>query len=445
MKITVIGIGYVGLVTGTCLSEIGHNVICLDIDKKKIEKLKKGKLSIYEHGLQDLVESNIKEKRLKFTCSYEKAVNHSDIIFLAVDTPSDKNGDTDLKSIKKSCIEISKYMNTSKIIVEKSTVPVGTNALLKKTITNNLKKLNKDIYFSIVSNPEFLKEGSAVNDFMKPDRIIIGIDDNNLKPIFDEIYSAFNRKFNKIQYMDVNSAELTKYASNAMLATKISFINELAIISDKYGVDIENVRKGMGADKRIGTEFLYPGCGYGGSCFPKDINSLIYSAKKKSYNASLLKSVNTINENQKNYLFLKINKYFNTNIKNKVFTIWGLSFKPNTDDTRCAPSLAIINSILKNGGVVKAYDPVATIIPTIKNKNYTECNTATKALKNSDALVICTEWKEFWSIDIDVFKRNMNDAVIFDGRNIYNPKKMEKHNITYFGVGRGRRIDLNIP
>tara|TARA_B100000029_G_scaffold513995_1_gene615256 strand:+ start:5133 stop:6461 length:1329 start_codon:yes stop_codon:yes gene_type:complete len=442
MKITVIGIGYVGLVTGTCLSEIGHDVICLDIDKKKINKLKKGILPIYEKSLKELVKSNIRKKRLKFTNSYKLAIEHSNIIFLAVDTPQDRNGDTNLTSIKESCISISKYMNNHKIIIEKSTVPVGTNIVIKNLIENNLKKLNKNITFSIVSNPEFLKEGNAVEDFMKPDRIIIGLDNNKLKTIFEEIYSPFNRKLNKIQYMDINSAELTKYASNAMLATKISFINQLSIIADKYGVDIEKVRKGMGADKRIGTEFLYPGCGYGGSCFPKDINSLIHTAKKKSYNATLLKAVHNINEDQKNYLFLKIKKYFKNKIKNKTFAVWGLSFKPNTDDVRNAPSITLVNAILKHGGKVKAYDPVATILTNIKNKNYSEHKSAIKVLKNSDALIICTEWKEFWSVDLDIFIKNLNNPLIFDGRNIYNPKKMKNHNISYFAIGRGHQINL---
>ena len=437
MKITIIGCGYVGLVTGACMSEIGHDILCLDVNVAKIKKLNKGIIPIYEKGLDKIVLFNLKKKRLRFTTSYKKAISHSDIIFIAVDTPSKKNGDADLSSILKTSQSIAEYMSTDKVIIEKSTVPVGTSDYIRKIINKGLKLRNKNLKVSIVSNPEFLKEGSAVDDFMKPDRIIIGLDNSSLEPVFNEMYLPFNRKYNKIQYMDVKSAELTKYAANAMLATKISFINEIAMLADRLGVDIESVRKGIGADKRIGAEFLYPGCGYGGSCFPKDINALISTAKKSSIDATLLKSVNSVNDAQKKYIVKKIINVFKGEIKGKKFAVWGLAFKPNTDDIRDAPSITIVNSLIKSGAHVTAYDPIASLLSIIRSKRYKEVSSAVSALKNSDALIICTEWKEFWSINTDIFGKYMNKAVIFDGRNIYSPKKMAKNSIDYYGIGRG--------
>lgn len=438
MNITIIGCGYVGLVSGTCLSDIGHNVVCLDINKNKINSLKKGIIPIYEDGLEKMIALNTKEKRLSFTSSYKQAITHSNVIFLCVDTPSNKNGTADLTSIKNTCSSISKYMESDKIIVEKSSVPVGTSDLIKKIISTNLRKNNKKLSFDIVSNPEFLKEGSAIIDFMKPDRIIIGMDNKDLQPIFDELYLPFNRKFDKIQYMDIKSAELTKYAANAMLATKISFINEIANIADKLGVDIENVRKGIGADKRIGTEFLYPGCGYGGSCFPKDIKALISTSKDNKYNAKLLKSVEEVNDTQKKILSKKVSTYFNNKLTGKTFGVWGLAFKPNTDDVRYAPSITLIDYLLASKAIVKAYDPIASIKKSLESKsNYKEVNTAIKALIGADGLIICTEWKEFWSVDPKIFIKHMTQPVIFDGRNIFSPKKMKENGINYYGVGRG--------
>lgn len=444
MNITIIGCGYVGLVSGTCLSDIGHNVVCLDINKNKINNLNKGIMPIYEDGLEKMIAFNSKKKRLSFTSSYRKAISHSDIIFLCVDTPSNKNGTADLTSIKNTCISISKYMTSNKIIIEKSSVPVGTSDLIRKIISKNLINNNKELNFDVVSNPEFLKEGSAIIDFMKPDRIIIGMDNVNLKPIFDEIYLPFNRKFDKIQYMDIKSAELTKYAANAMLATKISFINEIANIADKLGVDIENVRKGIGADKRIGTEFLYPGCGYGGSCFPKDIKALISTSKDKKYNAKLLKSVDEVNDAQKDILSRKISSHFKNKLSGKTFGVWGLAFKPNTDDVRYAPSINLVNYLIANKANVQAYDPIASIKTNLKTKsiNYKEVSTAIKALKNIDGLIVCTEWKEFWSVDLTIFLKHMTNPVIFDGRNIFSPDNMEKHGIVYYGIGRGNKTSL---
>ncbi len=437
MKITIIGCGYVGLVTGACMSDIGHDVVCLDIDKAKVKKLSKGVIPIHEKGLDNIVSFNLRKNRLKFTSSYKKAISHSDIIFIAVDTPSKKNGDADLSSILNTSQSIAKYMCNNKIIIEKSTVPVGTSDYIRKNINKVLKSRNKNLKVSMVSNPEFLKEGSAVDDFMKPDRIIIGLDDHLLEPIFNEIYLPFNRKYNKIHYMDVKSAELTKYAANAILATKISFINEIAMLADKLGVDIESVRKGIGADKRIGAEFLYPGCGYGGSCFPKDVKALISTAKKSSIDAMLLKSVNSVNDAQKKYIVDKVINVFKGKIKGKRFAVWGLAFKPNTDDIRDAPSITIIKSLIKHGAYITAYDPIASLSTIITSNHYKETSSAVIALDKADALIICTEWKEFWSINTDIFSTHMRHAVIFDGRNIYSPDKMARNSIDYYGIGRG--------
>ena len=438
MKLTIIGSGYVGLVTGACLSEVGHDVICLDNNQAKIKKLKSGVIPIYEPKLEPMILSNVKKNRLNFTTSYKDAINHAEVIFIAVDTPSKKNGDADLSAIKNVSISIAEYMTSHKLIVQKSTSPVGTYAFIRKNIENTLKKLKNKNTFDLASNPEFLKEGNAISDFMKPDRIIIGIENSNLIKIFDQIYKAFNRKSYKIQYMDIKSSELTKYAANAMLATKISFINEIANIADKLGVDIENVRKGIGADKRIGTEFLYPGCGYGGSCFPKDIKALISTSKDNKYNAKLLKSVEEVNDTQKKILSKKVSTYFNNKLTGKTFGVWGLAFKPNTDDVRYAPSITLIDYLLASKAIVKAYDPIASIKKSLESKsNYKEVNTAIKALIGADGLIICTEWKEFWSVDPKIFIKHMTQPVIFDGRNIFSPKKMKENGINYYGVGRG--------
>jgi UDPglucose 6-dehydrogenase len=439
MKLTIIGAGYVGLVTGACFSDVGHHVSCLDINKKKIKNLDKGIMPIFENGLEKLVAKNIKAKRLFFTSEYSKAIDHSDVIFLAVDTPSKSDGSADLTSIKKACISIAETMTSNKTIVEKSTVPVGTSEVILGIFKKKLKALKKDLSIEITSNPEFLKEGSAIEDFTRPDRIIVGTNNISTRKKFDSIYKPFNRKSNKIQYMDVKSAEFTKYAANSMLATKISFINDLSIIADKLKVDIEDIRLGIGSDKRIGYEFLYPGCGYGGSCFPKDVNALIGTAKKHLHNSSLLKAVNSTNDKQKIYLFSKMKKFFKNNFKGKKIGVWGLAFKPNTNDIRYAPSIEMIKLVLKNQGSVIAYDPIATLkeLPDIyNNDNYIETNSYIKALKNTDALLICTEWKEFWSIDTSVFLKSMKTPVIFDGRNIYPLEKFKGTAIKYYGVGR---------
>ncbi len=438
MKITIIGTGYVGLVTGACFADAGHTVTCLDNNKLKIENLKQGIMPIYEKKLKNLIESNYREKRLFFTTSYKDALKSSKIVFIAVDTPPKKNGQANLSSIKNVCIELSKYIKTGLIIVEKSTVPVGTSDYIKKTIKSNLAKSKRNLKFHVVSNPEFLKEGTAIDDFIKPDRIIIGLEDLSLKEIFENLYRPFNRRYEKIHFMDIKSAELTKYAANAMLATKISFINELSNIADKVNADIDFVRKGIGADKRIGYEFLYPGCGYGGSCLPKDVDALINIALTNKYNPDLLSSVAKVNQRQKIAMYKKVKQFFKDKLKGKKISIWGLSFKPNTDDTRSAPSIDTIKSLIKDGAIINAYDPVASLKKDFSKfkKNYSESSNAMDTIKKADALLIFTEWKEFWSIDLNIFKKLMKQPVIFDGRNIYTPKIMKKYKIKYFSFGR---------
>ena len=435
MNITIIGTGYVGLVTGLCFASVGHDVVCLDNDKKKVKLLNAGKPTIYENNVSEYLEKNLKRKRIQFTSSYIKAINHSNIVFIAVDTPPKKSGESDLTSLKKVCKSVSKVSQKDLIIIEKSTVPVGTHIIIKNIIE---KESNYKIKVKIVSNPEFLREGCAINDFIKPDRIVIGTDDLSLHDIFKEIYAPFNRKMDKIQFMDIKSAELTKYASNAMLATKISFINEIANIAEVIGANIDFVRKGIGADSRIGHEFLYPGCGYGGSCFPKDLKSLIHTSKKKSYKPELLQSVEDLNKRQKILPYIKIRKYYKNDLKNKKIAVWGLSFKPNTDDTRFAPSIDIIEKLLSSGAFVSAYDPVASLLSLFNRykKRYRESKTSLSAIHKADALIICTEWKEFWSIHPNEFKTRMISPVIFDGRNIYNDKIMSNAEIIYFPIGK---------
>ena len=435
MNITIIGTGYVGLVTGLCFASVGHDVVCLDNDKKKVKLLNAGKPTIYENNVSEYLEKNLKRKRIQFTSSYIKAINHSNIVFIAVDTPPKKSGESDLTSLKKVCKSVSKVSQKDLIIIEKSTVPVATHIIIKNIIE---KESNYKIKVKIVSNPEFLREGCAINDFIKPDRIVIGTDDLSLHDIFKEIYAPFNRKMDKIQFMDIKSAELTKYASNAMLATKISFINEIANIAEVIGANIDFVRKGIGADSRIGHEFLYPGCGYGGSCFPKDLKSLIHTSKKKSYKPELLQSVEDLNKRQKILPYIKIRKYYKNDLKNKKIAVWGLSFKPNTDDTRFAPSIDIIEKLLSSGAFVSAYDPVASLLSLFNRykKRYRESKTSLSAIHKADALIICTEWKEFWSINPNEFKTRMISPVIFDGRNIYNDKIMSNAEIIYFPIGK---------
>lgn len=438
-NVTVFGVGYVGLVQAAVFADAGHHVCCVDIDKNKIENLKKGIIPIYEPGLVSLVEHNYKEGRLLFTTNIEEGVNYSEYQFIAVGTPPDEDGSADLQYVLKVAENIANHMNDAKIIIDKSTVPVGTAEKVQVKIQDILDKRKSDISFSVVSNPEFLKEGSAVDDCQKPDRIVIGTSDDIVTEKMRELYAPFNRNHERIIIMDVRSAELTKYAANCMLATKISFMNEMSNLSDKLGADIEAVRLGIGADTRIGYHFIYPGCGYGGSCFPKDVQALIRTADDIDYNTDLLKAVESVNYRQKDVLFSKLQQHFNNEINDKIFAIWGLSFKPNTDDMREAPSRVLMESLWEAGAKVQAYDPEAMdecqrIYGQRGDLNL--MGTKEEALKGADALILVTEWQQFKIVDMQSIKERLNNPVIFDGRNQYSPKVMEEHNIAYYSIGR---------
>ena len=443
MKISVIGTGYVGLVTGTCLAESGNDVICMDIDEGKIELLNSGEVPIYEPGLEELVKRNTAHKRLLFTTDMAAAVKSSDLIFIAVGTPPGEDGSADLKYVLGAAKEIGKHMNGYKVVINKSTVPVGTGDKVKAAIASKARHT-----FDVVSNPEFLKEGAAIDDFMKPDRVVIGADSPKAARLMQELYEPFVRTGKPILIMDIKSAEMTKYASNALLATKISFINEIANICGSLGADIDNVRKGMGYDKRIGFEFLFPGVGYGGSCFPKDVKALAQTAKDCGVDAKVLKAVEEVNEKQKSLLSNKIIGHFSAKgaktggrgkkpLEGKTIAIWGLSFKPRTDDMREAPSVVIINALLRAGAEVRAHDPVAMkeAYKTFKNRiSFTE--DCYEALRGAHALAIVTEWSEFRTPDFGKMKKMMKSPLIFDGRNIYNPDEVRKMGFTYYGIGK---------
>ncbi len=442
MKISVIGTGYVGLVTGTCLAESGNEVICMDIDEQKIASLNSGTVPIYEPGLEELIKRNTSHGRLSFTTDMAKAVSISDLIFIAVGTPPGEDGSADLKYVVGAAREIGRYMNGYRVIINKSTVPVGTADKVRAAIKSHTRHK-----FDVVSNPEFLKEGAAIEDFMKPDRVVIGVDNPKAAVLMQNLYASFVRKGDRILIMDIRSAEMTKYASNAMLATKISFINEMSIICASLGADIDSVRKGMSYDRRIGFEFLFPGVGYGGSCFPKDVKALVQTAKEHGVDARVLKSVETVNERQKNLLSTMILNHFgkgagrskNTQkpLAGKTIAVWGLSFKPKTDDMREAPSVVIIENLLRAGASVRAHDPVAMdeARKIFKNK-LKYLPVAYDALKGADALAVVTEWSEFHTPDFRKIKRLMNKPVIFDGRNIYNKVELRKLGFTYYGIGR---------
>ena len=432
MKICIIGTGYVGLVAGVCFAENGNDVICVDKDSKKIEGLKRGKVPIYEPGLEELLKRNTKKERLQFTTNLKKAVKESLIIFIAVGTPQDDDGSADLNHVLEVAALIGKAMNGYKIIATKSTVPVGTTNRVRDAIGKETEHP-----FNVASNPEFLKEGAAVNDFMKPDRIIIGTDNQEAADIMKELYSPFVRTGNPILIMDIESAEMTKYAANAMLATRVSFMNELANLCEKVGADISDVRKGMGTDPRIGYSFLFPGVGYGGSCFPKDVKAIIRTAEENNYDLNILKAVDLANTNQREILVKKIMEHFGGNLKGRVIGIWGLSFKPNTDDIREAPSITIIKRLLEVGARIKAYDPAA--MDEVKKEFYDRIKYSKKsydALEGADALVLITEWNEFREPDFERILKLMNTPVVFDGRNIFNPRKLQGMGFTYYGVGR---------
>lgn len=443
MKISVIGTGYVGLVTGTCLAESGNDVICMDIDKNKINMLNSGEVPIYEPGLEELIKHNMSQRRLFFTTDMSKTVKTSDIIFIAVGTPPGEDGSADLKYVLEVAKKIGKYMNGYKAIVNKSTVPVGTAEKVKMVVARETKHK-----FDVVSNPEFLKEGFAVDDFMKPDRIVVGVDSAKAANLMRELYDSFTLSDRPLLLMDVRSAEMTKYASNAILATKISFINEMSVICASVGADIDNVRKGMGYDRRIGFEFLSPGVGYGGSCFPKDVNALIQTSREYGVEAKILKSVEEVNERQKKILSKMIIRHFSKKdskisaiakkwLTGKTIAIWGLSFKPRTDDMRGAPSIVIINDLLRAGAVVKAYDPIAMKeAGKIFDRKIQFAKNDYDALRGADALAVVTEWNEFRAPKFKKIKKLMKKPVIFDGRNIYNQADLRKMGFVYYGVGR---------
>lgn len=437
MKITVVGTGYVGLVTGTCFAETGITVSCVDIDELKIENLRKGILPIYEPGLDDLIKRNVEKQRLFFSTSLENSLDDTDIVFIAVGTPPGEDGSADLSHVLSVAREIGRYMNQYLLIVTKSTVPIGTSVKVKAAIQYELEKRKKDFSFDVASNPEFLKEGNAIDDFLKPDRIIIGIESEQAAKIMHRLYKPFVLNGHPILSMDIPSAEMTKYAANAMLATKISFMNDIANLCDIVGADVNMVRKGIGSDSRIGSKFIYAGVGYGGSCFPKDVKALIKTAQDSNYSLRILKMVEEVNEMQKTILLNKIFEYFNNDIINQQFAIWGLSFKPHTDDMREAPSLRIIEKLLHFGARVKAYDPAAmSECKKIIGDKIEYSKEPYDALVDADALVLLTEWPEFRVLNFKILDKLMKQKVIFDGRNIYEPSEMQEYGFSYYSIGR---------
>lgn len=446
MKITIFGTGYVGLVAGACFAESGHCVLCIDKDKNKIEELSQATVSIYEPGLEELVKEMIQQKKLSFTTNEQQAVDYANLILIAVGTPPDEDGSADLQYVMQVAETIALNMETDKIVVNKSTVPVGTAEQIKQKINTVLfQKQKTSLKINVVSNPEFLKEGSAINDFRKPDRIIIGIDSEFCSKVMHEVYAPFNRNHNKLIEMDIRSAELTKYVANAMLATKISFMNEMANFAELVGADIEKVRQGIGTDQRIGYHFIYPGCGYGGSCFPKDIKALIHSAEKMRGELPILNAVEYVNYLQKRRLFLKITSFFGTecNLKDKTFALWGLAFKPNTDDMREAPSRILLEDLWRSGALVKAFDPKSmkeTKRIYGERHDLTLVQNKEDALEGADALIICTEWQEFRSIDFNLVKSKLKNPVIFDGRNLYDPVYLRNLGFDYYAIGRSHYV-----
>lgn len=440
MRITIFGSGYVGLVTGACFAEVGNEVICVDIDQRKIDQLNQGKVPIYEPGLDVMISRNVAAGRLQFTTDAKIGVAHGLFQFIAVGTPPDEDGSANLQYVLTVAETIADYMTDYRVIVNKSTVPVGTADEVKNRVANVLAHKREAFEFDVVSNPEFLKAGASVSDFMSPDRIIVGADNPRVTELLRELYVPFNRNHDRFLAMDIRSAELTKYAANAMLATKISFMNELANLAERLGADIEQVRYGIGSDKRIGYAFIYAGCGYGGSCFPKDINALVRSANKVGYDAELLQAVENVNVKQKQLLFQKINVHFGENLKGKTFALWGLSFKPNTDDMREAPSRVLIESLLKAGAKVRAYDPEAIeesrrIFGDRTGLMY--CENPEETLEGASALVIVTEWQVFRSPNFERIRKMLLEPVIFDGRNLYDPVQLKREGFIYYGIGRG--------
>jgi UDPglucose 6-dehydrogenase len=439
MRISIVGSGYVGLVSGAGLSEVGHHVVCMDIDEARIANLRKGIVPIFEPGLEEMLTANSSQGRLQYTTSIGEAVAHAQVLFIAVGTPPDEDGSADLSHVLAVADTIGECLEQSLLVVVKSTVPVGTCEKVNGRIALQLEKRGVDIDYSVASNPEFLKEGAAIGDFMKPDRIVVGVDNEKAEHLLRELYAPFNRNHEKLLCMDVRSSELTKYAANTMLATKISLMNELSNVADHVGADIEHVRNGIGSDPRIGYSFIYPGVGYGGSCFPKDVRALEYTAREHGYEPALLDAVEAVNNRQKNIPFRKLERHFEGAIAGRRIAVWGLSFKPNTDDLREAPSLNLIRSLLDAGATVRAHDPVANEEAGALfegQAGFEVFEDPYQAAETADALVLVTEWRLYWAPDFDRLREAMNRPVILDGRNIWSPEVVRRRGFTYYGIGR---------
>jgi UDPglucose 6-dehydrogenase len=439
MRISIVGSGYVGLVSGAGLSDVGHHVFCMDIDQQRVDDLKNGIVPIFEPGLDEMIRSNSGQGRLEFTTSLEQAVEHAEVLFIAVGTPPDEDGSADLSHVLAVASGIGDCLANKLLVVVKSTVPVGTCDKVRETISERLRQRDMQVEFSVASNPEFLKEGAAIGDFMKPDRIVVGVDNDESEVLLRELYAPFNRNHEKLLCMDVKSSELTKYAANAMLATKISLMNELSNVAERVGADIEHVRNGIGSDPRIGYSFIYPGAGYGGSCFPKDVRALEYTASSSGYQAELLKAVESVNNKQKHKPFELLSKHFDARLDGLTVGVWGLSFKPNTDDMREAPSLNLIHSLLEAGARVRAHDPEAAHEAGqifSGRDGFETIDNPYSAVEGADALVLMTEWKLYWAPDFDRLVNTMKQAVIVDGRNIWSPQVVRRRGITYYAIGR---------
>ena len=436
MRTLIVGTGYVGLVTGACFSEMGISTTCIDVNEDKINKLKNGIIPIYEPGLEAIVQKNYNAGRLMFSTSLKECLDDAEVIFSAVGTPPDEDGSADLQYVLEVARTVGQYMNDYKLIVTKSTVPIGTAALVRKTIQNELDKRGLNIEFDVASNPEFLKEGDAVNDFMKPDRVVVGVDSKKAEEIMMRLYRPFLLNNYPVIFMDIASAEMTKYAANAMLATRISFMNDIANLCEKIGANVNMVRKGIGSDSRIGNKFLYAGCGYGGSCFPKDVKALLKIGEEVQHPMKIIAAVEEVNQQQKTVLVRKLFKYFNGDLTGKNIALWGLSFKPETDDMREAPSINIVKELIKANAKIKAYDPIAmTEAKRILGDSITYCKDIYETINQADALLLITEWKEFRMPNWDIIKKLMNNVVIFDGRNIYDANEMKKLGFYYEGIG----------
>lgn len=440
MQITVVGIGYVGLVTGTCLAEVGNNVVCVDTDQSKVDALRRGKIPIYEPGLENMVLDNLAADRLSFTTDIKHGVEHGEVIFIAVGTPPDEDGSTDLGYVLQVAESIGNYINEYRVVVNKSTVPVGTADKVKSSIFQTLQARGLEVQFSVVSNPEFLKEGAAVKDFMKPDRIIIGSDDEHALGVIRQVYAPFNHNHERLITMDILSAELTKYTANAMLATKISFMNEMSNLAERLGADIEAVRIGIGADPRIGYHFIYPGCGYGGSCFPKDVQALHRTAAENGSDARILDAVEAVNNDQKKVPSEKILRHFGQDLKGKTFALWGLSFKPDTDDMRNAPSRVVMETLWQHGAKIKAFDPVAikeaSRIYGVRDDLELYDTDPYQVLPDAEALIVITEWRAFRAADLARIASTLRGNVVVDGRNIFTPEAVRDADLVYYGIGR---------